>query len=143
MKPNFTLASTLVLIGATLFLAACGKNESVPAPKSEASAPANAANAAVGEVKKQVEEVKGAVESKAKEVAAQANSQAQALIDQAKSLISQNKFSEALTSVNQLSSFKLSPDQQQLVEKLKEQIQKALAGQGAAKSIGNLIPGAK
>ena len=59
------------------------------------------------------------------------------------SLISQNQFSEALTSVNQLSSFKLSPDQQQLVEKLKEQIQKALAGQGAAKSIGNLIPGAK
>lgn len=143
MKSKFTLTSTALMAGAAVLLTACGNNQSTPATKSETSAPANTAGTAAGEIKKQVEEAKGAVESKAKEVAAQASSQAQGLIDQAKSLISQNKLSEAMTSLNQLGGLKLTPEQQKLVDQLKEQVQKALAGQNLPKSIGNLIPGSK
>lgn len=143
MKSKFTLTSTALMAGAAVLLTACGNNQSTPATKSETSAPAHTAGTAAGEIKKQVEEAKGAVESKAKEVAAQASSQAQGLIDQAKSLISQNKLSEAMTSLNQLGGLKLTPEQQKLVDQLKEQVQKALAGQNLPKSIGNLIPGSK
>jgi hypothetical protein len=65
-----------------------------------------------------------------------ATDKAQGVIDQAKKLLADNKASEALTSLNGLSSLQLTPDQQSAVQNLKDQIQKALA----AKATGGLLP---
>jgi len=69
-------------------------------------------------------------------------SKAQEWIDKAKSLVAQTKYSEAASVLQQLSSLKLTDEQQKLVDTLKEQIQKALAskatGEGAS-AVGNLL----
>ena len=73
--------------------------------------------------------------------ASAATSQAQTLIDQAKGLVTDQKYQEALGVVQQLASVKLTPEQQQLVDGLKAQIQTALAKK-AASDAGSALGGA-
>jgi hypothetical protein len=71
---------------------------------------------------------------------------AQGLIDTAKGLVTDQKYQEALNVVQQLSSQKLTAEQQTLVDGLKAQIQAALtkaAGTNAASALGNILGGKK
>ena len=71
---------------------------------------------------------------------------AQGLIDKAKGLVTDQKYQEALNVVQQLSSQKLTAEQQTLVDGLKAQIQAALtkaAGTNAASALGNILGGKK
>lgn len=74
------------------------------------------------------------------------SSQVEGLIYNAKGLVKNQKYQDALNVVQQLSSLKLTPKQQTLVDGLKAQIQTALAKQaaaGAASSLGGTLGGKK
>jgi outer membrane PBP1 activator LpoA protein len=115
------LRTTLpVLLSAAVTLAAgCSKQEEAPSTPKEVTAPAVAPKPA--EAQKAVQDA-----------AASASTQASGLIDQAKSLIADQKYTEAMDVLKRLSSMKLTPEQQQLVDDLKAQAQKALAGAAAS-----------
>jgi hypothetical protein len=77
---------------------------------------------------------------------AAADTETQRLIDKAKTLVADQKYSDALNAVQKLSSMKLTPEQQTLVDGLKTQIQTALAkssGADAASAVGNVLGGKK
>jgi hypothetical protein len=69
-------------------------------------------------------------------------SQAQNVIDQASKLVANTKYADAADKLKELGSFKLTPDQQKVVDNLGEQIKKGLATD-AAKSVGNLFKSSK
>jgi hypothetical protein len=132
-----------------------------PAP---AAAVSQAASAAASEAQKAVESPKAAADhaqptvaaateqavkaavSQTNTVAAASSTQVQGLIDKAKGLVTDEKYQDALKVVQQLSSLKLTPEQQTLVDGLKSQIQTALAkatGADAASALGNVLGGKK
>jgi thioredoxin-like negative regulator of GroEL len=116
---------------------------------SVAEAITNAVKPIVDEATKAVESVKPAVSNAVqdvKEAAATATTDATAkansLIDQAKKYINEAKYSDAANIINQLSTMKLTPEQEKLVADLKVQLQKAmssLSGTNAAAAVGNLF----
>jgi thioredoxin-like negative regulator of GroEL len=151
---------TLSAAMAITLLAGCSKpadsNESStgeqPAKEtttSVAEAITNAVKPIVDEATKAVESVKPAVSNAVqdvKEAAATATTDATAkansLIDQAKKYINEAKYSDAANIINQLSTMKLTPEQEKLVADLKVQLQKAmssLSGTNAAAAVGNLF----
>lgn len=123
--------------------------ESAPESKGVAESVKEAAKPVVEEATKAYEAAKPAVEQAAKDVKeaattamSDATAKANSMIDQAKKLISETKYSEAKDIVSQLTSMKLTPEQEKLVADLKAQIDKAIAAlsnTNAASAIGNLL----
>jgi len=154
MKTNLipAVSWTCSFAAAFFFIAGCSKQDSTSAPKTEpaqtTAAPAEPAPAPET-VKQAVESAKPAAETAAAEAAQQvqvqtttSTSQAQEWIDKAKSLIADNKLQEASSILQQLAALKLTPEQQKLVDDLKGQLQKALAGKATtegASAVGNLL----
>jgi hypothetical protein len=79
-------------------------------------------------------------------IAKATTNQVAVLLEQAKALTSNQKYQEALATVTELYNNKLTPEQKQQVDALKNQIQTALAQKatsGAAATLGNLLGGQK
>ena len=149
MKTQKTIL-TLSLIASLALLAGCDKSNEAKV-NDAAKSVTDKANAAGAEIGKAVEAAKPAIEKTittvtnavAAAIPAAANEQATSIINQAKALVGQNKFTEALSSLQQLSGMKLSDSQTALVTALKEQIQKAMAAKtatDASGAVGNLLP---
>jgi hypothetical protein len=146
-----------------LFAAGCGSKQEPAGSESatpeqpaasEATQPAETPQAAVeaaGEkaqatVTAAVEQATSTVATQATAAVTGATNEVPALIEKAKGMVSNQQYQEALTVVNQLSNLKLTPEQQQLVDGLKTQIQSALAktsASGAASALGNALGGKK
>lgn len=136
----------LVLSGAVVFIAGCGRQESTTSPPAAPMEKASEAPAAEMPRSAVAEAPAPALAAPpAPEVAAApsaATDQAQGLIDKVKSLVAAKKYTEAATVLKDLSALELTPGQQQLVDSLQAQVQKALladAVPAAGKAVGELL----
>jgi hypothetical protein len=116
MKPIQLVVALALGVG----LVACSKQES--------QTPASTAQPAAENIQKQAEAAAPAAQSA---VAATA-SQAQGLISKVQGYIADSKYSDAANVLKELSSMKLTPEQQKLVDDLTAQVQKAMAGAAAS-----------
>lgn len=130
------LTNAMTMIALCAALAACGKQENptptaAPAemPKAQAPAEAPAVAPAVAPV---------AAPTAAEDTIAQV----QGLIAKVKDQIAKKDYAGAMSTLNELSAMKLTPDQQSLVDGLNAQVQKAMAGAATSdlgKSAGGLL----
>jgi len=138
---------TCSLTAIAFILAGCTKQDSTSTPTAEDAK--KAAAPAADALKQTTDSAKAATETaasdatkQAQDTAAATTGKAQEWIDKAQSLIADNKLSEASSALQQLAALKLTPEQQKLVDSLKEQIQKALAAKatgGGAPAVGDLL----
>lgn len=102
----------------------------------------DAASQAKDAVQKAAGDVKDAAQKAAADTGAASQAKVQGVVDKVKSLIAENKYKDALATLQEgLKGLQLTPEQQKLVDSLKDQIQKAIASSGvkdAAKSVGDL-----
>ena len=122
MKVAKTFA-VFALCGFSALMGGCSKQEGAPAAQTQ-----NPTDQAATEIQKQAEAPKASVQPAVGEAAAGASSQAQSLIDKAKGLIENKQYPEAMNILKELSNTKLTPEQQKLVDDLKVQVEKAMAG---------------
>jgi outer membrane PBP1 activator LpoA protein len=128
----------LVVVTAAMWMG-CGKKEQ-PAPAGDAPRPAASSTSAAAPP---------AIPSlplaeSAQQVVNKASEQAQALIEQTKVLLSEKKYQEASAKLAELANVQLTPEQQQLVDKLEAEIQKGLSSQAVEsgkKALGGLLQG--
>jgi hypothetical protein len=162
MKMKYALLG-LTLSGLLVVTGGCSKSEPAPSA-SEVDKAIKEENAAVAKSADKTAETPKPVIQQAADAVAQATNvgarmavdtaakmavapaateaQAQGLIDQAKTMVSQNKYQGAVDTLKKLSSLKLTPEQQTVVDGLKAQIQKYMASQATSegtKAIGNLL----
>jgi hypothetical protein len=114
------------------------------ATKAEAAKTAEAAKVEAAKTAEaaKVEAAKADQAAKTEAAKAADNAKAQGLIDKAKNLVAEGKFSDASSTLQQLTGLSLTDVQQKLVDGLKDQIQKALAAKAAgdaAGAAGNLL----
>jgi len=147
---------------AALLVTGCGKSTETPTPpQNSGTAPAktesaikDTANAVVAEGEKALNTVKVEGQKAVETVKAEtqkvvsnvtqaavvqvdaATTQFNNLITQAKAYITDKKYQDALTSLQQISSLKLTPEQQKTVDDLKAQLQKLMASQTVTNILG-------
>lgn len=129
------IVAVLALSGFIGIVVGCGqKEEQTPPTTSQMEKPSKPA----------LEKAAAGAQKSATDAAAGSSAQAQSLIDKAKGLVEAKKYPEAMDMVKQLSSMKLTADQQKLVDDLKALIQKQMAGSAASeatKSLGGALGG--
>ncbi len=168
MKTIFSAYFCSISLGSLLILSACSKQEDpastastpppspapvVPAAPADTQTPPVAVKAAVDTA---VTEVKTPEAGKPPEIVAPpapvvtaapvaqpaASSPAQGILDRVKGLVAEQKYSEALTTLSELSNTSLTSEQQNMVKQLKTQISSAMAakaGSDGLKSVGGLL----
>ena len=100
----------------------------VACSQQESQTPSQTDQPAVEQIQKEAESAAPAAQSAADAAA----SQAQALIEKVQGYVADSKYAEAADLLKQLSSMKLTPEQQKLVNDLTAQVQKAMAGAAAS-----------
>jgi len=148
MKKQNAILTLTAAVAITL-LAGCSKPadssttpDSGTKPAGETKTVGESLNEAAKPVVQEAEKAAAEVKAAATTAVADATAKANSLIDQAKKLVSEAKYSDATNIINQLSTMKLTPEQEKLVADLKAQIQKAvssLSGTNAAAAINNLL----
>lgn len=121
------MLGVLTVAVAVAIVSGCSKQEQTPATTTPAAAADKAVQAAPASAPAAVADTATAAASKA-----------QGLIDKAKSLVDANQYTDASKIIQELSSMKLTPEQQKIVDDLKTLVQKKLADQGAS-AVGGLL----
>ena len=149
MKNKALIITSALCVAYGMAVSSCSKKEEAPVPagdtqKSAADAQktlesqAGAAQKAATDAQKTATDSANSVSADAQKAAsdtanqtqaaaADTSAKAQGFIDQAKGLLADKKYSEALSALKPLANLKLTPEQQQVVNELTAQIQKAMA----------------
>jgi hypothetical protein len=143
-----TLIPVFAACALAVFFAGCGKTEEPAPPAAATPRAADQASQSLKQTADAVAQQAATASEAAKKAAAQvseqvsaATAQAQSLIDQLKKLISENKLTEAGDLLNKLTQIKLTPEQQAIVDNLKQQIQKMAksATEQGSKALDSLV----